>query len=303
MHAQRAIINEVEKALKRNGYEMMQFERSCFDICAKNKTRTILLKVLANIDSFSVQQAQDLSKMANAIDASACIIGIHGRNFLLKDHFVYERFNIPVLSPKTFEKSLEDFMPVVFSKKGKPVVKIKNDKLHNLRQECNLSYRDLGEKVNASKKTMYVIEKTGFASEDIASRIEKFFDEALTDVFDLFSWDIPAKRSEGLEGAEKQFVLSTENIGLESFILRNAPVNTITITKNKTILGDWDDNLSKQRAQTMKNLAEFCSTYNVVLTERDENKDTFEEIPVVSLVDLETIKTGRQFIKLIVRRS
>ena len=303
MHAQRAIVAELLTAFKENGYEVMQFDRSCFDICAKNAKRTVLLKVLVNIDSFTENQANDLAKMANAMDASAALVGLHGRNFIMKDNFVYERYNIPSMNPQTFSRALDDFFPAVFSKKGKPVVRVNTDELNRLRQENKLSYKDLGEKVNASKKTMYVIEKGGIASEEISNKLESFFDTIISNTIDIFDWSMPTEKRKDLTMDEQSFVDKTHNFGLESVILRNAPVNMITISKNKMVMGDWNKSISKQKAQMMKDLAEFCTSYNMLITDKEDQTKYFEEIPIVSLLELSEIKTERQFIRMIIKRG
>ena len=77
------------------------YDRSCFDILARRDDILIILKIYKNIDSLTQTQAEELSKVAGTFLASPIIIGLKSKHNYLEEDVVYERYELPVISPQT----------------------------------------------------------------------------------------------------------------------------------------------------------------------------------------------------------
>ena len=77
MHDRKSLISIVEQTLEDSGYivsTFCDFRPSCFDIVARKKYTTLLIKVLYNVDAFRAEDAEELSYLANILKAIPIIV-------------------------------------------------------------------------------------------------------------------------------------------------------------------------------------------------------------------------------------
>lgn len=150
----RKVVNSLEKA----GCDILQTNGS-FDIVAKNRGKTMLVKVLMNVDALKEDQAMSLRTIAYFMGCQPVIIAVKNNRESLDDDVVYSRFDVPVMTPRLFEIFInEGDITAVQSAKGRHTVEINADVLREKRKEAGLTLEGLAEKVGITKKAAYEIE-------------------------------------------------------------------------------------------------------------------------------------------------
>ncbi|MCK5235211.1 MAG: hypothetical protein KAJ88_05175, partial [Candidatus Aenigmarchaeota archaeon] len=283
---QRYTVEHLCKGLCDRNFDIMQFERYCFDILAKKDGDFFLVKVLRNIDSFSFSQAEDLKKMASVLLASPVICGFQGRNFTVLQDCVYERFGIPVVHPETFLQSLDLIMPYILSKKGKNTVNIDASLFKCLRDEFEMSFSRMADKLGVSKKTVYLAEKTGKTSADVAAVIESFFGRDIRLPVDIFSFDISFQLQKKTE-FEKNVTRQTSRIGYLDFVFQTAPTSLILKDDDEFLMCDIGcGSVNAHKVENLKNLSDFCEVPRFVIVD----KSNLLNVGGVAVVKIEDIR-------------
>jgi len=155
------ILKDINHLLVSYGYKTSNiYDRSCFDILARKNNVLIILKILVNIDSLTAMQAEELSKISGTFLASPIIIGLKSKHHYLEDDVVYERHEIPVISPQTLcDIIVNNMHPEILAKRGGYYVKINGSLLKQLREQKNLSLKELADLSHVSRETIYKYEQ------------------------------------------------------------------------------------------------------------------------------------------------
>ena len=136
------------------------YDRSCFDILARRDDILIILKIYKNIDSLTQTQAEELSKVAGTFLANPIIIGLKSKHNYLEEDVVYERYELPVISPQTLCNIIaNEIHPEILSKRGGYYVKVNGELLKQMREKYNLSLKELADLSHVSRETIYKYEQ------------------------------------------------------------------------------------------------------------------------------------------------
>ncbi|MEA2004167.1 MAG: hypothetical protein U9O53_04365 [archaeon] len=296
---QKYTVEHLCKGLSDRNFDIMQFERYCFDIFAKKDEDFFLVKVLMNIDSFSFSQAEDLKKMASVLLASPVICGFQGRNFTVLQDCVYERFGIPVVHPETFLQSLDLIMPYILSKKGKNIVNIDVSRFKCLRSEFEMSFSRMADMLGVSKKTVYLAEKTGKTSVDVASVIESFFGRDIRLPVDIFSFDISFQLQKKTD-FEKNVTRQTSRL---DFIFQTAPASLILKDDDEFLMCDIGcGSVNVHKVENLKNLSDFFEVPCFVIVNKS-NVLNVGGVAVVKIEDISKMESKDEFMELICDRE
>lgn len=155
------VTKEINDLLLSYGFKTSNiYDRSCFDLLARKDDILIILKILVNVDSLTSTQAEELSKIAGTFLASPIIIGLKSKHNYLEEDVVYERHELPVITPQTLCNIIvNDIHPEIFAKRGGYYVKINGNLLRQLREEKNLSLKELADMSHVSRETIYRYEQ------------------------------------------------------------------------------------------------------------------------------------------------
>ena len=301
------VIEKIVKKLSDKEYDVALFTRNCFDIVARKKDSTLLIKVLLNVDSYHQDQANDLKKMAEVFQASPLIIGFRGRNFALRDNSVYERFGVPVVNPETFCRAFDDNVSFVISKKGSNMVRFDREQLRKLRNRDELSLQKFSEKVGVSKKTIYLAEREGRVGEDILNAIEDFFGASLRRNFDIFDWDIDVDLKSDLKGSiEKRIVVNTKRVGFTNFIFERAPANLVLRDSAEMVLLDVMDRLvTRKHAEDLRKFGDVMEEPRAFVLEghRIVSRKNIDGVAVISSEEITHVQSKKEMLDLIDERE
>ena len=214
---------QVQSFLEENDYATCEY-KGCFDIAAQ-KNVLLLLKTLMNVDSFQEEQAKNLKIISNNLDAHPMIIGIQTRREKLKPGIVYERFDMPTVSLKTFEDLIcNSIYPKIYRDRGGLYVEIDSDVLKDSRKRKGLTQRELAEAVGINKKVIYEHEKKKLRMLlEIAEKLEQILNNKIiksTEVFKKYD-----EHGYPKDNMEKSIGRNLEKIGFKTDFVKQSPID------------------------------------------------------------------------------
>lgn len=276
------ILREIKDLLKSYAFKTSDiYDRSCFDLLARKDNILIILKILVNIDSLTSSQAEELSKIAGTFLASPIIIGLKSKHNLLEEDIVYERHEIPVITPQTLCNIIvNDIHPEIFAKRGGYYVKIDGKLLRQLRESKNLSLKELADMSHVSRETIYRYEQGNSQTyPETALMIEKILQSPITVSINLLE-------TEKLNSLDKKIQEPIEliKLGYDIKSSKKTPFDAISestetskdIRKLQEKLENKLDEIEKIRAEINKKTKDN----NILITnmERRRNEKTLNNI-------------------------
>ncbi len=229
------LLKKVINILKEKGYTIaQQFCPGCFDVLAKGD-EILLIKVLTNIDSFYEEQADDMLRVANVMEAAPLIVGIMARGDYLKEKTMYERHGVPAVSFETFEDSIiYKKFPFVYAKKGGYYATIDADFLKELRSKKNLSIGDLAREAGVSKTSIINYERGKGAEVDNIMRLQEAIGDIFLETIDIFKSETREVKQSSLNNEEKSVAEHLNELGFKTASVRKASFELIGKSKKKT---------------------------------------------------------------------
>ena len=141
---------------------------SCFDFAARKNGNLILVKIQPDIDGFSSNDYLELKSIADFVSAASVLIGENSREKPLEDDTVYSRYNVSVITSKTFENMIHKAYPLIHAGPGGYYVEIYGETIKKRRQDLGLSVGEIAEMVGLSRRTLYGYER-GMAKASVAT--------------------------------------------------------------------------------------------------------------------------------------
>jgi len=286
---------QVLSFLERSDYVTCEYN-GCFDIAAK-KDVLLLLKTLLNIDSFQEEQSKNLKIISNNLDAHPMLIGLHTNREKLKSGIVYERFEMPTVSLKTFEDLVcNNIFPKIYRDKGGLYVEIDSQILKDSRRRKNLTQRELAEAVGINKKVIYEHEKKHLRMLlTIADRIEQILNNKIIKPIEPFKRY--EEHGQPKDILEKKVGKNLEKLGFKTDFVKQSPLDVFA--KEKTlIISDIEMNRRKmmRRAADLKDFINIVKKPALLITEKSKEEE-LSGIPVIQRKELEEFESGKELIK------
>jgi len=276
---------EILNFLEKSDYVTCEY-KGCFDIAAK-KDSLLLLKILLNIDAFQREQAKNLKIIANNLDAHPFLIGAQTNREKLQPGIVYERFETPTVSLKTFEDLIvNSIFPNIYRDRGGLYVEIDSTILREVRKKKGMSQRELAEAVGINKKVIYEHEKKQLRMMlQIAENLERILDHKIMKPIDVF------KKYEE-HGYPKDFIergvrKNLEKLGFKTDFVKQAPLDVFAKEK-KLVLSNIEMNRRKmiRHAARLKGFIEIVRKPALIITE-DAKDEEIMGIPLIERKKLE----------------
>jgi putative transcriptional regulator len=265
--------------LEKSDYTTCEY-KGCFDIAAK-KDSLLLLKVMLNIDGFQKEQAKNLKIISNNLDAYPFLIGVQTNREKLQQGVVYERFETPTVSLKTFEDLIiNSIFPTIYRDRGGLYVKIDSALLREIRKKRSLSQRELAESVGINKKVIYEHEKRQLRMLlEIANSLENVLNTKIIKPIDVYKkYEEHGLPEDRLENVVKK---DLESMGFKTDFVKQAPVDVFA--KEKTMfLSDIEMNRRKiiKHAAFLKDFANLVKKPTIIITDESKNEEA-SGIPII----------------------
>ncbi len=284
------LVKKVAKILESYSYESVVIGNmhASFDILARNKTHTVVVKAVCNIDTVDRKMAQDLKDIAAFMDAQPIVVGIESKGKKLSKDTMYSRFSIDCICADSFEHVLDGVNLSVASKYVGAKAEIDKDRLRSLRMLNELSVEGLAKSMSVSKNTIYKLEKFGgYASLETIDKTEKLLGESIRT-----SYSSKEVRRYKLAGREFRIGCT----GIEAVFLSRSPFNIIGKQKNRYEIGTPSNpRTMKKKAVIFKKISQsFDSNYPFFISEKKDGK--YEGVRVLSKKKLSKIQSESELV-------
>lgn len=287
------IINHIENILEKNSFDYFRCQ-GCFDIITRKK-QTYLLKVLNNVDSFQEEQANNLKILANNIPATAIIIGTHTRRESLKDNVIYERFDIPAITPDTLERILANEMPLLQRNRGGYFVNVDANKLREGRKKKQITQAELAKMVGVTKKNIYEHEAKDMSMHyNVAVKIEKILGNITTPAnLDLGFWNL---ENIFRDKFEKDVSNDLSHLGFQTKVVYKTPFNIIAKEHKFMLISEADRNerIIERNIPYIEGFSKIAKKPALIVTKKQASFD----LPSIEEKELRAI-TQKELKKLI----
>ncbi len=292
------IKQEVADILEEADYEYSEYS-GCFDIVGRKKHDLLFLKLLGNVDSLQPNQANNLKILSTSLSASAMLVGERTRTERLENNVVYDRFEIPTVTPKTLESILVlGESPFLYRFRGGLFVKISANKLRENRMKNKLTQKELAEKTEITKKTVYEHESSSLnAAYSTAKKIENLLKSKLTERFSLKDFSLSSKPNKPKSAFERHVSGDMRRLGFETELVYQAPFNIIA-KERFIVLSEAGD--SKYLEKNESSLARFSKTAKmpvIAITKEEASLD----IPSIEERELHELGSAKDLKRIIQR--
>ena len=238
--------------------------KGCFDIIARSGSNIILIKVLEDANSISIEFAEEMKKIASCMDASALIIAKKAQ-LPLQENVVYTRHGIYTLSAETFRNVIDDNSPFLRSGHAGLTASVIGDKLRKAREKEDMSLSSLSKNIGVSKSMVVRYENEG--SEVIINRAVKIYGLFGDDVFDkidVFSREYNVK-AEPMSDISWKY----DDLGFNATDTFKVPFNVVARKEDEIILTEIGDKADTQ----LMSLSRLVDADNLVIFKNRKPKD------------------------------
>ena len=286
------LTDKIVNSLLNKDFEVLLID-GCFNIAAKNES-LMLIKSLINIDSFSEEHALSLRSISYFLSANPFVVSIKNNRQFLSDQVIYSRFQLPVITPQTFENFLEEEKMVFLeSSKGKHTSEVDVEKIRSKRKEKGFSLRELAQLVGISKKAMYEIEKSKTKpSADTINKIENILNIKIQ-ISRKIEANVNATYIKPRSEVQKKVSKEFSRIGIDNSSVFSAPFEIIGRENFSVVTSSLPKELP-----IMKKFANIVSS-KAFLFAKESKEENVNGIPIVSESELSEIGTAKEFSKVL----
>ncbi len=281
-----------------------------FDVIARRDKQLIIAKVLTNIDSLSAEDAEQLSVIANALQGSPLVIGLHSSSGKLGDGILYSRFGVPIISEATFhEHVLEGVPPFVYAAPGGLYVRLDGELLRRVRQERNISLGTLAEVAGVSRKAIQMYESGMGAMIEIAAKIEEFLNEPIVVPLNPFSYTADVERTlrtfEAFRGLNRDVFEMLREIGYSVVPTIRCPFDALASEQDLLLLTGIGESpeMALRKARVVGNISRVTEKKSVIFVQDKPTKEDIEGTPLITKDELRRADDADDVLELILLRE
>ena len=293
------MISDMERCLVDEGYRV-SCGSGCFDLLAR-KDVSIALKVLANVDSFTHSEADDMKALSCFLGTFPFLVGGRATRYELEESVVYERFGVAAMSPRTFTMFVNGVMPSLKCRRGGFTVRVDGEMLERGMNEAGISMAELSSATGLSMKTLYKCSKGGTVDTGTCEEIEKVIGFSISGgvdmgrVHDAFNRDPRSGFKKALSG-------HLDRMGLMFSFLSRSPFNLVI--KERGAMVSVASRNKKRLAANADMLRELETQFglNPLFITSDRNMKCMDGIPVISLREVKGMETGDEFLEKVEER-
>ena len=310
------LVQEVIHHLEEAGFDLSSecdVRPSCFDLVARKDNQLLFVKILANIDALTKDDALSLQTVAHFFNATPLIVGKKTRRGVLDEGVVYQRYGLSTIAPRSFHSMIsERKMPREFIQRGGRFVAIDGTKLKEIRLSHSMTKEDLAKCVQVSARAILAYEKDEMdVSAEVAEKIEKVLETDLVIPIDILSPKIlqdPISKSLpheplNLETRVNEFF---ERLGMRVLWTDRAPFH-VAAKEDETPLMSGVGSLKswslQKRMELLKSVSEITESDAVIIVEEGQAEETISELPVIRQLELDDIEEPSELKKIIDERS
>lgn len=291
--------------------ESFEMRLAGFDMVARRDNTLLIIKVLANIDTFPAPAAHSLKQLAAMLKATPILIGEKNGFTTLEHNVVYDRFGIQALTLETLSNHLLDDVPVwAYAGPGGFYVNLDADRIRQLRQEKNMSLGEFARFVRVSRRTVQMYEDGMSARVDVAARIEELLDTPIITPIDLWKTatetDHPIETELAQMKAFQREVFSLlHRVGYKIVPMDRCPFEAVSKERDQillTCIQEYNKQLQK-KAEILTNLSKVTERQAVVFLNREITRCNLAGTPIIMKRDLKKIRDPDDVATMITERT
>lgn len=295
------LVKRLTDTLMKNEFQLF-LTSGCFDIAAR-KDFVMLIKALTNIDGLVPEQAQSLRAISYFVSGYPLVVSERTNRDSLLDEVIYSRFQIPVVTPQTFECIIEEeIIPEVKAIKGKHTVTINTTYLRKKREELNLSLEKLSKEIGISKKALYEIENQRVnPTLETVKKLEELLGVDLKIPYKMKN--VERTYIEPKNEFQKKVSLEFSRIGIDNSSVTSASFEIIGREKNSLITGLSDNTVKiKKVASKVKGISSIFTSQGMFVAKKS-HEQSIDGVPIVLESELPELDSSKQLNKLIKEKS
>ena len=204
---------------------------------AKKQNRTLLIKVIDDVDLVSENEAKELKSLSIMFKAKGIIVGEKSHRGRLEDMVIYERFNIPTITPESLECLLRNGNIYIYAGRGGYYVRINGKKLKEIRESRGLSLGNVAQLLGLTRKTVYEYER-GCLNTTLykAIRIIELFGEEVLKPFSIDELEVKGEVEYPIpeETVEKEIIIHLSSRGFQVVHTRATPIDIAAQLESKS---------------------------------------------------------------------
>ena len=310
------LIQEVTSTLEKAGFDLSSqcdVRPSCFDLVARKGKQLILVKVLANIDALTREDAIALQTVAHFFNATPLIVGKKTRRGILDGGVVYKRYGVSSIAPTSLEQIIEEQrMPREFIQRGGRFVAIDGAKLKDVRLTQKMTQEELASCVEVSTRAILAYEKDEMdISTDVAERLEHVLETDLIIPIDVLSERLASKpltvqQSVDIPDLERRVNEFFERLGMQVLWTDRAPFHVAAKEDGPPVMtgvGSIKSWALQKRVEILKSVSKVTDANAVIIVEEGQAKESVSDLPVIRQLELDDIEKPRELKKIISERS
>ena len=308
------LIDDVRSLLARAGFavsERCDLRPVSFDLVARRDRNLLILKVLTNVDALTEAIASEIKLLCRFLEGRPLLVGLRAGAGTLEDGVIYNRHDIPIVTPTTMaEYVLDGTPPMVFAVPGGFYVHLDHDALRQARTDRGVSLGTVAQIAGVSRRAIQMYEQGMSASIDAAMRLEEFLQRELIRPTDpLAAFDpgaaIPAPEPAPETDPMEAFVRRVlESLGYQVRATRRSPFHALSTQQTDTVLtgmGRDSPNL-RRRARIVESVSRITEKPGFFVVERT-TRTHIDGVPVVSRTELRRLTDPDKVLQLILERQ
>lgn len=292
------LIEAVRGTLAQAGFavsERCDLRPVSFDLVARRDHTLLIVKVLANVDALGEAVAHEIKLLCKFLEARPVLVGLRAGAGPLEDGVVYNRHDIPIVTPATLEQYvLEGGRPMVFAAPGGFYVHLDALALREARQRLDVSLGELAQMAGVSRRAIQMYEAGMSASIDAAMRLEEFLQAELIRPVDPFAAfepaayqppEPPAPAAE--DPVEAVVTRLLEGLGYRVRRTQRSPFNALGTQRDETLLTGFgeDSPQLRRRARVVRSVSRITERRGFFVVERTTRTE-IHGLPVVDRHEL-----------------
>ncbi len=330
------IKKRIDLLLKEAQFETFVFETTaskkgkyCFDSLIKKDNDVFLVKLFPNIDNLNDNVIKSIKSLSLLLNSKPILIGIKNRYQKLEDNAIYIREGLPFISLRTLKNTLVNgIYPYILSRKGGNVLFLDGNLMKTLREQKNISRKEISEQLGVTKRTICSYENESMRpSQKIAKKIiEILEDKSIFRNINLFEWQIKVQfdheyDSEGKDLTDFEINLQDifKHIGMSTVWYKKGqvPFKLSLSSKNFLLSEKYEDNfyplfsgvshenendkITKININHLMKFAELFHKHALFIVNDDfKIPDIFKkiQIPIVKTKNLENMENEEDFVEI-----
>ena len=294
------MIRSAGQCLEDEGY-IISCGSGCFDIMAR-KDESIALKALANADSFTRCEAEDLKTISQFLGTFPLLVADRANRYRLEESIVYERHGVAAMSCPTFERFVRGFMPAMRARRGGYTASVDPERAQEGLERSGLSVAQLSSKSGISCKTVYRLAMGDQVDVRTCDAVERTIGMQLGAEGSISrgAADSRARQESGFRRTVSEHL---ERMGFGFSFLTRSPFNLILKDEETLVsMASESKGMLASHAELLRGFGRDFGIDTVFITHYGGCR-SMKGVPMLSIGEVKSMDSPKEFVEIIKERQ